>query len=80
MCDLLFVYFKVSFHYIEDFNQEIDYQHYLICMSVTGWLIQLENGCEIQALFLNLQKAFNSVPHGMLLKKLNYIRISIYLY
>jgi len=42
------------------------------------WLQHLENGCEIGAIFFNLWKAFDSVPHGPLITELEGIGLNQY--
>ena len=41
-----------------------------ILSATNEWFIHLENGSEVQEIFFNLQKAFDSVPHCLLIKKI----------
>ena len=43
------------------------------------WHSQLENGVEVQAIFFDLQKAFDSLPHRPLLDKLHNLKIPLHL-
>ena len=41
-----------------------------ILSAIQEWHLNLEKGSEIQAIFFDLQKAFDSVPHKLLVQKL----------
>ena len=86
ICDLLCKHLDIS-------DQQWGFQ---ACKSTTNaipsatnkWFFHLENGAEVQAVFFDLQKAFDSVPHCLLIDKLHQLEItshlvkwiSIYLY
>ena len=46
-----------------------------ILSATNEWFIHLENGAEVQAVFFDLQKAFDSVPHCLLIEKLHQLEI-----
>ena len=49
-------------------------------LSVThNWFQQLENGNEVCCIFFDLKKAFDSVPHSLLLQKLSEIEVDPYI-
>ena len=54
--------------------------NYAALLSVThDWFQQLENGNEVCCIFFDLKKAFDSVPHSVLLQKLSAIGIDPYI-
>ena len=50
-----------------------------ILSATNEWFIHLENGAEVQAVFFDLQKAFDSVPHCLLIEKLHQLEIPTHL-
>lgn len=77
ICDLLLDHFEVS-------PQQWGFQEgksttNAILSAVSDWYIQLENGFEVLAVFFDLQKAFDSVPHSLLLQKLYVLGIPCHL-
>ena len=77
ICDLLCEHLDIS-------DQQWGFQ---ACKSTTNailsatneWFIHLENGAEVQAVFFDLQKAFDSVPHCLLIDKLHQLEIPSHL-
>ena len=73
VCDLLCERLHIS-------DQQWGFQ---ACKSMTNailsatneWLLHLEVGLEVQAVFFDLQKAFDSVPHCLLIDKLHQLEI-----
>ena len=74
ICDLLCEHLDIS-------DQQWGFQ---ACKSTTNailsatneWFIHLENGAEVQAVFFDFQKSFNSVPHCLLIDKLHQLETS----
>ena len=50
-----------------------------ILSATNEWFIHLENGAEVQAVFFDLQKAFDSVPHCLLIDKIHQLEIPSHL-
>ena len=50
-----------------------------ILSATNEWYIHLENGAEVQAVFFDLQKALDSVPHCLLIEKLHQLEIPTHL-
>ena len=46
-----------------------------ILSATNEWFIHLENRAEVQAVFFDFQKSFNSVPHCLLIDKLHQLEI-----
>ena len=68
VCDLVYDHFNIS---EQQWGFQVGKPTINAILSATNeWFIYLENGSEVQAIFFNLQKAFDSVPHCHLIEKL----------
>ena len=50
-----------------------------VCFVVDNWTRALDLGLQICVVFFDVQKAFNTVPHLLLLQKLNTLNVNPYL-
>ena len=77
ICDLLYEQFNIS-------DQQWGFQAgksatNAILSATSEWFIHLERGLEVQAVFFDLQKTFDSVPHRLLIEKLHHLEVPSYL-
>ena len=70
ICDLLYEQFNIS-------DQQWGFQSGKSATS--EWFIHLERGLEVQAVFFDLQKVFDSVPHRLLIEKLHHLEVPSHL-
>ncbi len=77
ICDLLLDHFNIS---DEQWGFQAGKSTANAILSATNeWFIHLENGLEVQAVFFDLQKAFDSVPHCLLIDKLHRLEVPSHL-